>query len=123
MSNTDRYASAVLPFICTLSLRSTVASQCHASIHALVNNSALKLIGARIKPARGERQPLADQLEKAYLAVPWTEWQERRPAWNLDGKENHEDTKEARDTKDESRVESRAEPLCCRHSPCTQCSP
>ena len=81
MSSTDRYASAVLPFICTLSLRSQVATQSHAAIAALVNNSALKLIGARIRPARGERQPLSDQLEKAYLAVPWTEWRERRPAW------------------------------------------
>ncbi|CAE7712927.1 unnamed protein product [Symbiodinium sp. CCMP2592] len=79
MSATDRYASAVLPFFCCLSLRGEVAAKCHGSIRALVNSSALKPIGMRIKPARGERQPLAAELEKAYLAVPYTQWQERAP--------------------------------------------
>eukprot|EP00439_Symbiodinium_sp_Y106_P064198 s3641_g10.t1 len=81
MSNTDRYASAVLPFFCSLSLRGDIASRCHGAIMALVNSSALKPVGMRIKPARGERQPAAAELEKAYLAVPYTQWQVRQPPW------------------------------------------
>ena len=76
MSQTDRYASAVLPFFCSLSLRGDTAAKSHDALKAMVNCSALKPIGMRIKPAR---QPLAGELEKAYLAVPYTDWQERQP--------------------------------------------
>ncbi|CAE7247999.1 unnamed protein product, partial [Symbiodinium microadriaticum] len=54
MSSTDRYASAVLPFFCSLSLRGDVAARCHQAIRSLVNCSALKTIGMRIKPARAK---------------------------------------------------------------------
>ncbi|CAE7522643.1 CFDP2, partial [Symbiodinium necroappetens] len=81
MSSTDRYASAVLPFFCALSLRGEIATACHTAIRALVNCSALKTVGLRIKPARGERQPLAAELEKAYLEVPYTQWQAREQSW------------------------------------------
>ncbi|CAE7254612.1 unnamed protein product, partial [Symbiodinium microadriaticum] len=93
MSNTDRYASAVLPFFCSLSLRGDTAAKSHEAIKAMVNCSALKPIGMRIKPARGERQPLASELEKAYLAVPYTDWQERQPWTKPSAKQVPENTK------------------------------
>ena len=79
MSRTDRYASAVLPFVVNLSLRSEAATLCYRALMMLVGNSALKAIGMRHRPERGHRQPQAQVVEKAYLAVPYTEWQERAP--------------------------------------------
>ena len=69
MSSTDRYAQCSLAIF----LRPQPKRRdCH-DIRALVNCSALKTVGLRIKPARGERQPLAAELEKAYLEVPYTQ--------------------------------------------------
>ena len=79
MSRTDRYASAVLPFMVNLSLRSEAATTCYRSLMMLVGSAALKTIGMRHRPERGHRQPQAQVVEKAYLAVPYTEWQERAP--------------------------------------------
>ena len=77
MSRTDRYASAVLPFMVNLSLRSEAATRCYQSLMVLVGNSALKAIGMRHRPERGHRQPQTQVVEQAYLAVPYTEWAER----------------------------------------------
>ena len=79
MSRTDRYARAVLPFMVNLSLRSEAATRCYRSLMMLVGSAALKTIGMRHRPERGHRQPQAEVVEKAYLAVPYTEWQERAP--------------------------------------------
>ncbi|CAE7467537.1 RER1C, partial [Symbiodinium sp. KB8] len=72
----------VVPFLLSLSLRQSQAGKCHEALTALSGNACLKLAGLRLRPDRGQKQPLMKELEQAYLAVPYTDWTAREQTWN-----------------------------------------
>ena len=65
----------VMPFMVSISLRGTQATECFESLQALSHNSVLKLWGLRLRP---ERLRKGETVEDAYLATPWTDWKPRR---------------------------------------------
>ena len=68
----------VVPFMVSISLRGTQADECHDALQALSHNSVLKLLGLR-RPERLRKGPMAEAVEEAYLATPWTDWKPRKP--------------------------------------------
>ena len=57
----------------SISLRGTQADECHDALQALSHNSVLKLLGLRLPPERLRKGPMAEAVEEAYLATPWTD--------------------------------------------------
>ena len=54
----------VVPFLLSLSLRQTQAGRCHEALMALSGCACLKLAGLRLRPDRGQKQPLMKELEQ-----------------------------------------------------------
>ena len=69
----------VVPFMVSISLRGTQADECHDALQALSHTSVLKLLGLRLRPERLRKGPMAEAVEEAYLATPWTDWKPRKP--------------------------------------------
>ena len=62
----------VYPFQATVGFRSAEANATHRTLQMLSRCTVCKLIGARIRPERRARQPVAKQLEENYLWQPST---------------------------------------------------
>ena len=86
----------VVPFLLSLSLRQSQAGKCHEALTALSGNACLKLAGLRLRPDRGQKQPLMKELEQAYLAVPYTDWTAREQTWNRAAPHPEKATEEAK---------------------------
>ncbi|CAE7204909.1 unnamed protein product [Symbiodinium sp. CCMP2456] len=67
----------VVPFMLTIGLRVQEAHAVHRAFQLLSGNAVRKLIGARVRPERLARQPVAKQLEENYLATPYCPWSRR----------------------------------------------
>ncbi|CAE7678807.1 unnamed protein product [Symbiodinium sp. CCMP2592] len=61
---TEHIAGTTLPFMMSLSCRGEQADKAHHLCTMISGNSVLQLIGARMRPERAKRQPLADMLAK-----------------------------------------------------------
>ncbi|CAE7261964.1 unnamed protein product [Symbiodinium sp. CCMP2592] len=70
----------VVPFVITIGLRSEGAQKVFHGLRLLSGNAVMKLLGARLRPERGQRQPLAKQVETAYKATHYCDWQ-REKSW------------------------------------------
>jgi len=66
-----------VPFMLTIGLRVQEAHAVHRAFQLLSGNAVCKLIGARVRPERLARQPVAKQLEENYLATPYCPWSRR----------------------------------------------
>ena len=86
----------VVPFLLSLSLRQSQAGKCHEALTALSGNACLKLAGLRLRPDRGQKQPLMKELEQAYLSVPYTDWTAREQTWNRAAPQPEKATEEAK---------------------------
>ncbi|CAE7870851.1 unnamed protein product [Symbiodinium sp. KB8] len=84
----------VVPFLLSLSLRQCQAEKCHSTLTALSGCACLKLAGVRLRPDRGQKQPLMKELEQAYLGVPYTDWTQRDPSWNRPQRNDKSDEKD-----------------------------
>ncbi|CAE7466301.1 unnamed protein product, partial [Symbiodinium sp. CCMP2456] len=67
----------VVPFMLTIGLRVQEAHAVHRAFQLLSGSAVCKLIGARVRPERLARQPVAKQLEENYLATPYCPWSRR----------------------------------------------
>ncbi|CAE7346734.1 unnamed protein product [Symbiodinium sp. CCMP2592] len=65
----------VVPFVITIGLRTEGAQKVFEGLRLLSGNAVMKLLGARLRPERGQRQPLAKQVETAYKATHYCDWQ------------------------------------------------
>ena len=74
----ESHRSEVMPFQVSLSLRHEEAHRCHRCFVRLSGNSAMKLLGARLRPERGQRSNLAREVEDAYRATSYCNWGPRR---------------------------------------------
>ena len=67
----------VVPFMITVGLRAPESHATHRALQLLCGSAVCKLIGARIRPERLARQPVAKQLEENYLSTPYCQWSRR----------------------------------------------
>ncbi|CAE6965102.1 Kcnh5 [Symbiodinium sp. CCMP2456] len=74
----ESHRSEVMPFQVSLSLRHEEAHRCHRCFVRLSGNSAMKLLGARLRLERGQRSNLAREVEDAYRATSYCNWGPRR---------------------------------------------
>ncbi|CAE7325604.1 DUR3 [Symbiodinium microadriaticum] len=63
---TDDPQQDVLPFLITVGLRNENAHKVFQGLCRLSGNAVMKVLGGRLRPERGQRQPLAKQVEDAY---------------------------------------------------------
>ncbi|CAE7894174.1 pol [Symbiodinium necroappetens] len=61
---TENVVGTTLPFMLSLSCRGDQADRAHSLCSALSGNMVMQLIGARMRPERAKRHPLADMLAK-----------------------------------------------------------
>ena len=66
---TEEIQVEVVPFLITIGLRSEGAQKVFEGLRLLSGNVAMEILGARLRPQRGKRQPLAKQVEEAYKAT------------------------------------------------------
>ena len=72
------HRSEVMPFLISLSLRHEEAHRCYRNFTRLSGNSAMKLLGTRLRPERGQRSNISRELEDAYRATSYCDWGPRR---------------------------------------------
>ena len=77
---TDDIPQDVLPFLITVGLRSENAHKVFQGLRHLSGNAVMKVLGGRLRPERGQRQPLAKQVEDAYKGTSYCEWN-RSQTW------------------------------------------
>ncbi|CAE7531267.1 Spon1, partial [Symbiodinium necroappetens] len=65
----------VIPFLVSVSLRGQQAQDCFTALQTLSHNGVLKLLSLRLRPERLRKGPMAEAVEEAYLATPWTAFQ------------------------------------------------
>ena len=68
----------VIPFLITIGIRVEGAQKVFDGLRQLSGNGVMKLLGARLRPERGQRQPLAKQVEQAYKSTSYCEWTQRQ---------------------------------------------
>ena len=68
----------VIPFLITIGIRAEGAQKVFDGLRQLSGNGVMKLLGARLRPERGQRQPLAKQVEQAYKSTSYCEWTQRQ---------------------------------------------
>ncbi|CAE7231409.1 unnamed protein product [Symbiodinium sp. CCMP2456] len=71
----------VLPFMLSISLRGSVATECHEALCTVAYSGALKVLGLRLRTERAQQSQMARELGEAYLSVPLTDWSRRRAQW------------------------------------------
>eukprot|EP00439_Symbiodinium_sp_Y106_P058784 s3203_g8.t1 len=75
---TEEIQVEVVPFLITIGLRSEGAQKVFEGLRLLSGNGAMKILGARLRPQKGKRQPLAKQVEEAYKATSHWEYRPRQ---------------------------------------------
>ena len=71
----------VVPFMLSISLRTSVSHDCHEALATLAYSGALKMLGLRLRPERAQQSQMAKELTEAYLTVPYTDWTRRPAPW------------------------------------------
>ncbi|CAE7362473.1 unnamed protein product [Symbiodinium sp. KB8] len=67
-------SAEVAPFVLTISLRTQAADELHDIFTRLSGNACCKLLGFRVRPERGARQPLAKLLEQKFQETEYCDW-------------------------------------------------
>ena len=75
---TQEVQAEVIPFLITIGIRAEGAQKVFDGLRQLSGNGVMKLLGARLRPERGQRQPLAKQVEQAYKSTSYCEWTQRQ---------------------------------------------
>ena len=73
----EKFDVEVIPLMLQLSLRGEASDACHKALKTLSGSAFMKLQGARWRPERIQKPPLANALEEAYLNMPYCDWSRR----------------------------------------------
>ena len=73
----EKFDVEVIPVTLQLILRGEASDACHKALKTLSGSAFMKLQGARWRPERIQKPPLANALEEAYLNMPYCDWSRR----------------------------------------------